>query len=281
MNYKKLTVKELKNICKKNGIKGYSLLNKEDLIKHIKKNLKRKMKGGLRITNNGKKEFILDRSKLLEILKIDEKSLKEIKAIDLSDEKIQITEIEKNTFKGLINLTNLNLSNNLIENIDHNTFDDLVKLNELNLSNNCIIRLEDNTFKNLDILTELNLSNNSIDGLSKSEFTGLKNLKILDLSNNSIKDIQNDVFTHLQNVENINLSSNKIRNIHYFAFNNLNKLNYLNLSNNLVSDIYKDLRKYLKVHTVCYTEYEYDEEILWSGTIKHYHKNSGKNICST
>ena len=47
MNYKKLTVSELKSMCKKNHIKGYSYLNKEDLIKHIKKNLnKKKMRGG-------------------------------------------------------------------------------------------------------------------------------------------------------------------------------------------------------------------------------------------
>ena len=48
MNYKNLTVSELKSICKKNHIKGYSLLNKDDLIKHIKKNLnKKKMRGGV------------------------------------------------------------------------------------------------------------------------------------------------------------------------------------------------------------------------------------------
>lgn len=48
MNYKKLTLQELKSVCKEHHIKGYSSLNKEDLIEHIKKNLKskKKMKGG-------------------------------------------------------------------------------------------------------------------------------------------------------------------------------------------------------------------------------------------
>lgn len=234
MNYKKLTVQELKNICKKNDIKGYSLLNKENLIKHIKKNLKKKMRGGSqRITNEGKIEFILDRPKLLEILKIDEKSLILKEEIDLSYEKIQITEIEKDTFTGLINLK------------------------KLNLSNNSIIRLADNTFKDLGELTELNLSINSINGLSKSEFTGLKNLKILDLSNNFIEEIPNNVFTHIKNIENINLSNNKINIITNRAFYNLTKLNHLDLTKNLVSDKYQYIAEFLSNRVkVCYTKFE-------------------------
>ena len=40
MNYKKLTLQELKSICKAHNIKGYSSLNKDDLINHIKKEFK-------------------------------------------------------------------------------------------------------------------------------------------------------------------------------------------------------------------------------------------------
>jgi hypothetical protein len=44
LNLSELTVVELKNMCKKKKIKGYSLLIKNDLIKLLKKHIK---KGGI------------------------------------------------------------------------------------------------------------------------------------------------------------------------------------------------------------------------------------------
>lgn len=41
MNYQKLKILELKSICKKNKIKGYSKCNKEQLIVLLKENLKK------------------------------------------------------------------------------------------------------------------------------------------------------------------------------------------------------------------------------------------------
>jgi hypothetical protein len=78
MNYKKLTLQELKSICKKNHIKRYSSLNKDNLIKIIKKNLKsrKKMKGG----NNG---YILTKDKLSEILSISPSNIKNMERIEL------------------------------------------------------------------------------------------------------------------------------------------------------------------------------------------------------
>ena len=40
MNRKSKTLKELKEICKKNNLKNYSKLDKNNLIKFIKKNIK-------------------------------------------------------------------------------------------------------------------------------------------------------------------------------------------------------------------------------------------------
>ena len=42
MAYAKLTLKELKSICKDNHLKNYSALNKTELIAFIKKNKKKK-----------------------------------------------------------------------------------------------------------------------------------------------------------------------------------------------------------------------------------------------
>ena len=40
MNIKDQTLKELKNLCKENNLKNYSKLDKNNLIKFIKKNMK-------------------------------------------------------------------------------------------------------------------------------------------------------------------------------------------------------------------------------------------------
>jgi hypothetical protein len=59
LNLSELTVLELKNMCKKKKIKGYSSLVKNDLIKLLKKHIK---KGGeMNIINNATK---LDNNKL-------------------------------------------------------------------------------------------------------------------------------------------------------------------------------------------------------------------------
>ena len=44
MAYTKLTLKELKSICKDNHLKNYSALNKTDLVAFIKKNKKKNPK---------------------------------------------------------------------------------------------------------------------------------------------------------------------------------------------------------------------------------------------
>jgi hypothetical protein len=53
MNYSELTLVELKNIARKNSIKGFSKLKKADLIKLIKKFKKINLKGGDECSKGG------------------------------------------------------------------------------------------------------------------------------------------------------------------------------------------------------------------------------------
>jgi len=55
LKYENNTVEELKKMCKKNNISGYSKLNKKELIKLLKKNIKSDKK----IQNGGKINFDL------------------------------------------------------------------------------------------------------------------------------------------------------------------------------------------------------------------------------
>jgi hypothetical protein len=52
LKYENNTVEELKKICKHNNISGYSKLNKKELIKLLKKNMKNKIQHGGKITFN-------------------------------------------------------------------------------------------------------------------------------------------------------------------------------------------------------------------------------------
>lgn len=84
----KLSLNELKNICREKGIKNYSKLNKSELMKYIKKN----MRGG---------NLILTRELLLKILNISEDTLLLRETIALRYN--QITRIDPNTFNELSN----------------------------------------------------------------------------------------------------------------------------------------------------------------------------------
>jgi hypothetical protein len=48
--YENNTIEELKKMCKQNNISGYSKLNKKDLIKLLKKNMKNNIQHGGKIT---------------------------------------------------------------------------------------------------------------------------------------------------------------------------------------------------------------------------------------
>jgi Leucine-rich repeat (LRR) protein len=189
MNYQKLKILELKSICKKNKIKGYSKCNKEQLIVLLKENLK-KMKGGNNNnTQNEKvilnKNFVNQLSKNKSICKdsiyISRAGIEEIndnafrsidcyakiKSINLSYNKI--TKIQDNLFKQFINLKEIYLNNNLIEEIGNNVFNE--DLEEINLSNNKLKYINPEVFRNMRKLKKLNLSNNYLTKENIGEIT--------------------------------------------------------------------------------------------------------------
>ena len=70
----------------------------------------------------------------------------------------KIKELHKDTFRGLINLKEINLNHNQIESIDSSIFNDLVKLEKIDLSDNKINCLYLETFIGLDELKEIYLN---------------------------------------------------------------------------------------------------------------------------
>lgn len=118
----------------------------------------------------------------------------------------QVSLIEEETFKGLINLKKLDLSYNKIEELSSNQFAHLKQLEDLYLNGNKIKRLDDWVFSRLVSLQKLDLWNNEIENISISAFENLDNLSELNLLNNKFSNnINLDAFRGLKTLEIIRL----------------------------------------------------------------------------
>ena len=237
MTYAKLTLKELKSICKDNHLKNYSALNKTELIAFIKKNKKKKQNkkkvGGV--------DGVLNRETLLKFLgNITEEQLIEETTIKLNEKDIK--NIQPDTFKGLKNLQKLNLNYNQIETIESGAFNGLTKLEELYLEYNQITTIKPDIFNGLNILKKLVLKNNQITTINPVEtinnntrglFSELKILMFLDLSGNKINTIKENTFDGINNLTNLQLilgKSNYDRNNIILNNNSVNYLKSLNIT---------------------------------------------------
>ena len=140
--------------------------------------------------------------------------------------------INKRAFNGLINLTELDLSNNKIKFINGNSFNCLSKLKKLNLSSNELTEIEENVFNGLTNLEELILTDNYKIKLNQSIFkteivNSLKNLKTLVINSSKnfghndilVREIDDDTFIHLSSLENLNLTQAGITHIKENSFN--------------------------------------------------------------
>ena len=105
------------------------------------------------------------------------------------------------------NLTELDLSGNLIEDMKTLALIDLKKLRNLNLNNNSIKEWPSN-MKRLENIERLGFNQNALILISEN-IGQLKNLRILDLSRNSIEKIPKSLIK-LKNLEILDLQSNQL-----------------------------------------------------------------------
>lgn len=102
----------------------------------------------------------------------------------------RITRIDEHAFKGLSNLVELDLSQNLLSSVPTDTFSDYPSLMRLSLSENPIRALKKASFKHLNFLTTLELSNCQIELIEDEAFFGLDNLEWLRLDGNRLAAIR-------------------------------------------------------------------------------------------
>lgn len=102
----------------------------------------------------------------------------------------RIAAIDDRAFKGLTNLVELDLSDNLLTSTPTETFSDYPSLMRLILNGNPISVLHRRSFDHLSYLTTLELSNCEIETINDEAFTGLDNLEWLKLDGNRMATIR-------------------------------------------------------------------------------------------
>ena len=117
-------------------------------------------------------------------------------------------DLEVSLFKGLRNLTYLDMSYNKPISVSSTPFMELEYLEDLNLGWCGLKNLSDTMFTGLSNLLMLNLRGNHQHHLPSGVFVGLTKLKVLDLSNNLLDHLPSGLFVGLTKLKILDLSYN-------------------------------------------------------------------------
>lgn len=142
------------------------------------------------------------------------------------------TELESESFPGLLGLEELVLRGFKLARIDKNCFLGLNNLKILDLGSNELSGIDPEIFRPTSGLTELSLKGNRIEFVESSAFTHLDRLISLDLSDNSIGRIEKGAFSRLESLERLDLSQHRLETVTRDMFDGLARLRVLNLDSN-------------------------------------------------
>ncbi|XP_044733215.1 platelet glycoprotein V-like [Chrysoperla carnea] len=173
----------------------------------------------------------------LEIIEIFHTNIQEIEAeaFENLDDLTRLTlhynafysEIQPNTFYGLLQLTELTIFKSPIQVIKNNAFRGLSNLEILDLHENRIRIIEPNAFESLKNLKQLKLNNNQIQQLPKTLLRFSHNIVHLELQDNDLLEFTRDHFVYyirkyagapyiepISSIQHINLANNQNFRLH-------------------------------------------------------------------
>ncbi|XP_068151296.1 uncharacterized protein kek1 [Drosophila tropicalis] len=120
----------------------------------------------------------------------------------------KIGEIERETFKGLTNLVELDLSHNLLVTVPSLALSYISSLRELTLASNHIHKIEAQAFGSTPSLHKLDLSHCDIQMVSAQAFSGLQGLTLLRLNGNKLSELLPKTIETLSRLHGIELHDN-------------------------------------------------------------------------
>ncbi|KAL3889735.1 hypothetical protein ACJMK2_002064 [Sinanodonta woodiana] len=145
---------------------------------------------------------------------------------NLSDSGIE--EIQPGLFESMKNLRTLDISYNTLRVLHKNTFKGLVNLQELVIGNNIYLTtIERGAFQDLENISEIYLTHLHISFLGSDTFEGLSKLKKIDLRFSKLSHVENRAFYGLDKLESLIISYNKIKVFDSEIFSGLTYLRYL------------------------------------------------------
>ena len=189
-------------------------------------------------------------------------------------------------FDSIPNLQWLSIKNNFLV---VSKFKGLRNLTYLDMSLNQLISVNSTPFMELTYLEDLNLGQCGLKNLSDIMFTGLSNILKLHLRYNNLYDLPSGVFVRLTQLEVLDLSYNRLDYLPSGLFVGLTKLKILNLSYNLLFystsfpiDIFQPLIHLedvnLLLDRVRYANYTYmDKQLSKIPTLKRLHITGARN----
>ncbi|XP_062124822.1 uncharacterized protein LOC133837921 [Drosophila sulfurigaster albostrigata] len=120
----------------------------------------------------------------------------------------KIGEIERETFKGLTNLVELDLSHNLLVTVPSLALSYISSLRDLTLASNHIHKIEAQAFSSTPSLHKLDLSHCDIQTISTQAFSGLQGLTLLRLNGNKLSELLPKTIETLSRLHGIELHDN-------------------------------------------------------------------------
>lgn len=120
----------------------------------------------------------------------------------------RIEHIEPQTFKGLTNLVELDLSQNLLFNVPSMALSYISSLRDLTIASNRIQKIDPNAFMDTPALHKLDLSHCDIQVIAPQAFEGLEGLTLLRLNGNKLSELVPKTIETLSRLHGIELHDN-------------------------------------------------------------------------
>lgn len=120
----------------------------------------------------------------------------------------QIESINKDGFKNLKIMIEIDISKNSIRSLHRDTFSSNERVRVINLNDNLLEELENGLFENLQFLQNIYLSNNRIFKIGTKTFVNLPVLKKLTLNSNNLTHIRLEALSKLTNLSSLELQRN-------------------------------------------------------------------------
>lgn len=120
----------------------------------------------------------------------------------------RLGQIDKNAFRGLSNLVEIDLSDNLLTHVPSQTFEDIPYLRNISLARNPIQKVDAFAFRLVPQLAKLDLSRCKIQSIRPKAFDNLDALDHLKLNDNELQELPTDTLEGLKRLRTVELHGN-------------------------------------------------------------------------